>query len=567
MILSPLQRFFRLLQADKKEIRQIYAFAIFSGLISLTLPLGIQSIINLIQAGRMSTSWIILLLVVVAGVALTGLFQYMQMRIIENLQQKLFTRAAFEFAYRIPRIRLEAIYRQYAPELMNRFFDTLSVQKGLSKILIDFSTAAIYIIFGLLVLSFYHPVFIAFSFALLLLVYLIFRFTARKGLETSMRESKFKYRVAHWLEEIAHSKDTFKLSGNPDFVLKQTDTETGGYLEARESHFRILRIQYLMLVVFRILVVSGLLVTGGLLVLNNKMNIGQFVAAEIIVLLIASAVEKLILCLENIYDVLTALEKMGQVTDMELEADSGGLYQELNPGGKSVHIAIDDLTFTYPDYERNILDKVNVQFSHGEKVCIAGGNGSGKSTLLYLVAGLYKVKTGSICFNGLPMGNYNLASLRQSIGNGLSQARIFEGTLQDNISLGREEVGIPEIMKAIENCGLQQFLREQPLGLNTMLGAEGQHLSKSTIQKILLARAIVNSPCLLLLENGLEHLELNERRKIIRYLTAPERPWTLLAVSSDTIMAEHCNRLIIMKNGNIEADGTFQTLKDRLNNK
>lgn len=566
MTLSPLQRFLRLLQSDKKEVRQIYAFAIFSGLISLTLPLGIQSIINLIQAGRMSTSWVILLIVVIIGVILTGLFQYIQMRIIENLQQKLFTRAAFEFAFRIPRIRLEAIYRQYAPELMNRFFDTLSVQKGLSKILIDFSTAAIYIIFGLIVLSFYHPVFIVFSFALILLVYLIFRLTARKGLETSMRESKYKYRVAKWLEEIAHTKDSFKLSGNPDFVLKQTDDETGGYLEARESHFHILRIQYLLLICFRVLVVSGLLIIGGLLVLNNKMNIGQFVAAEIIILLITSSVEKLILSLENIYDVFTALEKMGQVTDLELETDKGESYDILNANNKSAHIEIKDLEFAYPDYPRNIIDKLNIQFSRGEKVCIIGGNGSGKSTLLYLIAGLYQVQSGSICYNGLPMGNYNLASLRQAIGNGLSQARIFEGTLLENITLGRENIGSDMIMEAIQNCGLANFLKDQPQGLNSKLGAQGQHLSKSTIQKILLARAIVNNPCLLLLENGLEYLEANERLKITQYLTAPERPWTLLAVSSDTMMASHCQRVVAMKNGTLYADGDYNTMKHLLSN-
>lgn len=566
MILSPLQRFLRLLQADKKEVRQVYAFAIFSGLISLTLPLGIQSIINLIQAGRMSTSWVILLVVVIIGVALTGLFQYIQMRIIENLQQKLFARAAFEFAYRIPRIRLEAIYRQYAPELMNRFFDTLSVQKGLSKILIDFSTAAIYIIFGLIVLSFYHPVFIVFSFALIILVYLIFRLTARKGLDTSMRESKYKYRVANWLEEIAHTKDSFKLSGNPDFVLKQTDDETSGYLEARESHFHILRIQYLLLIIFRILVVSGLLIIGGVLVLNNKMNIGQFVAAEIIILLITSSVEKLILSLENIYDVFTALEKMGQVTDLELETDNGETYNSLNADSKSVHIEITNLEFAYPDYPRNIIDNLSIQFRKGEKVCLIGGNGSGKSTLLYLIAGLYQVHTGSICFNGLPMGNYNLASLRQAIGNGLSQARIFEGTLLENISLGRGNIGIETIMDAIENCGLAKFLKDQPMGLNTKLGAQGQHLSKSTIQKILLARAIVNNPCLLLLENGLEYLEANERQKITQYLTAPERPWTLLAVSSDSMMASYCQRVVAMKNGTLFAEGDYNTMKHLLSN-
>ena len=210
--LSPLERFVRLLKPDSKEIRNVYVYSIFIGLINLSLPLGIQAIINLIQGGQISTSWIVLLVFVVGSVAIAGILQIFQMRITENLQQKIFTRAAFEFAYRIPRVRLEALYKHYAPELMNRFFDTMSVQKGLPKILIDFSAASLQVIFGLILLSFYHPFFIIFSLILILLVYAIFWLTARRGLETSLLESKYKYKMAHWLEEMARTSTTFKLN-------------------------------------------------------------------------------------------------------------------------------------------------------------------------------------------------------------------------------------------------------------------------------------------------------------------------------------------------------------------
>lgn len=204
--ITPLQRFWRLLKPDKKEITNIYVYAIFSGLVNLSLPLGIQAIINLIQGGQISTSWIVLVVIVIAGIAITGILQIFQLRITENLQQKVFVRAAFEFAYRIPRIKLESLYRHHAPELMNRFFDTVSVQKGLPKILIDFSTATLQVIFGLLLLSFYHPFFILFSLFLVLLVFTIFRVTAQKGLSTSLDESKQKYKMAYWLGRISPYK-------------------------------------------------------------------------------------------------------------------------------------------------------------------------------------------------------------------------------------------------------------------------------------------------------------------------------------------------------------------------
>ena len=178
---TPHQRFWLLLKPDTKEINQVYTYSFFKGVIALSLPIGIQSIINLIQGGRISTSWILLIAIVIIGIALGGYMQLMQMRITENIQQNIFTRAAFDFTYRIPRIKLEALYNQYAPELMNRFFDVLAIQKSLAKIIIEFSTAILQILFGLILLSLYHPFFIIYSLLLIVLVYTIIKLTYKKG--------------------------------------------------------------------------------------------------------------------------------------------------------------------------------------------------------------------------------------------------------------------------------------------------------------------------------------------------------------------------------------------------
>ncbi|MBN8697858.1 MAG: ABC transporter ATP-binding protein, partial [Bacteroidetes bacterium] len=344
---TPYQRFWLLLKPDQKEIYQVYTYAFFKGAIALSLPIGIQSIVNLIQGGQVSTSWMVLVGIVVLGIAMGGYMQLMQMRITETIQQKIFTRAAFDFTYRIPKIKLESIYKHYAPELMNRFFDVLTLQKSLAKIIIDFSTAILQIIFGLILLSLYHPFFIIFSLLLIILVYGIIKYTAKKGLETSLNESKYKYKVVSWLEELARSKDSFRLSGNTNLPEIKTDERVEGYLTYREDHFKVLKMQYILLLAFKVIIALGLLVVGGLLVLDQQMNIGQFIASEIIILLVIDSSEKIILNLENIFDILTSLEKVGQVTDLELENldQNSSLDHTLD---KALKVEIKNISFAYP---------------------------------------------------------------------------------------------------------------------------------------------------------------------------------------------------------------------------
>lgn len=561
--LTPLKRFWRLLEPDKKEIKNVYIYAVFAGLVSLSLPLGIQAIINLIQGGQISTSWIVLVVLVILGIGLTGILQVFQLRITEDLQQKIFTRAAFEFAYRIPRIKLETLYKKYAPELANRFFDILTVQKGLSKMLINFSSATLQILFGLILLSLYHPFFILFSFVLVLLVAAIIRFTAQKGLTTSLSESKYKYRIAHWLEELARTNITFKLSGESDIPLKRTNERVEGYLKSRESHFNVLVQQYTLMILFKILIATGLLAIGGVLVFEQQMNIGQFVGAEIIILIVLSSVEKLIMSMETIYDVLTGLEKIGQLTDMELEKRTGTrIEEEQCPEG--LQLDLENITFSYPGHGVETIKDLNLKVKPGEKLMITGANSSGKSTLLSILIGMYDAQNGHLSFNDLPKGNIDLNQLRLLTGNCVDSEQLFEGTLLENISLGRPSATFDNVKWAAKNMGLLEFVRQQPEGFDTMLDPEGRRLPSSVIQKIILARSIAHRPKLLLLKDAFRHLVQPERNEIIDFMTSKENKWTLIAVSSDVHMAKKCDRIALMDKGSIAQEGTFKEMKDEL---
>ncbi len=551
--LTPAMRFWRLLKPDQSEIRNVYVYSVFKALVNLSLPLGIQAIINLIQGGRVSTSWIVLVCIVVLGIIISGILQLLQMRITENLQQKIFARAAFEFSFRIPRVRMEALYRHYAPELMNRFFDIITVQKGLSKLLIDVSTTTLYVVLGLILLSFYHPFFILFSLVLVLLVYSIFRLTLKRGLETSLVESKHKYRLVHWLEELARTNTTFKLAGITHLPQEKADVHVGEYLKARENHFSVLVEQYSLMLAFKAIVSTGLLAIGGILVMNQQMNIGQFVAAEIIIITVLAAVEKLVLSLETVYDVLTSLEKIGEVTDLELEELDGRVITPLDES-KGLAVALQDVRFRYPKEEKAVFDHFNLDIQPGERVLIQGGSSSGKSTLLHIIAGLYDVQQGNVVYDGLPKGNLESSALRCAIGDCLIDEQLFEGTVLENISIGRPNASFDQIQWAVAHLGLTEFIRSLPKGYDSMLEPQGKKLPRSIVQKLLIARSIAVKPRLLILEYPFMNLPDEERNQIIDFLVHPDRPWTLLAVSPSDYLNSKALRVITLEDGKIISD-------------
>lgn len=559
--LSPLQRFFKLLSLDKKEIYYVYMYAIFAGLINLALPLGVQAIIGLIAGGAVSASLIMLVVIVTSATALSGLLVIMQLTVTESIQRRVFARSAFEFAYRIPRLKRSALTKHYPPELVNRFFDTLSIQKGLPKILMDFSTSVLNIIFGLVLISFYHPFFAFFGLALLFILFMIFRITGPGGLQTSLNESKYKYRVAHWLEEMARSINTFKLAGNTPLALRNTDGLVCNYLENRKKHFRILISQYGSIVGFKTLITASLLLLGSFLVIDNQINIGQFVAAEIVVILVMSSVEKLIMSMDTIYDTLTGLEKIGYVTDLPIEDDGGVEFEEID-SGNGMGIKVQNLNFKYEDADMPTLKNISLDIEPGEKISIVGYNGSGKSTLMQLIAGLYSDFQGNINYNGIPFRSLNLESLRRNIGDTSLQENIFDGTIFENISLGNPDIKLEDIMWAAEQVGLNEFVQRLPKGYDTHLKPEGKNMPNSVRARILLARSVAPKPKLLAMESFLNNLEQSDRLSIVDFLTSPERPWTLIAVTDDPYLASKCDRIIIMKDGQIIESGPFDLIQE-----
>ena len=543
------KKLFQLINLEKKEVGYIYFFAILTGLIQLSLPLGIQAIIGLLFGGLLSASLVVLITFVVAGVLMSGIMQIMQMRVTENIQQRIFTRLTFAYAYRIPKIDLISIDNYYLPELVNRFFDTTSLQKGLSKLLLDIPTASIQIIFGLLLLSFYHPAFAVFGFILLLFILIVIYWSGEKGLNSSIEESDYKYKVAHWLEEISRAIKTFKFFQVHQLHMKKIDELTLGYLKARRSHFEVLVFQYRSLVGFKVLITAMMLIIGTLLFLDQKINLGQFIAAEIIIIAVLNSVEKLIISLETVYDVLTAIEKLDNVLQKPHDSEANTMAVQSVEMKHGINLNIRNLSFSFHG-KKMILDGISFDVKAGEKVCLKGAEGSGKTTLIRILSGLYTGYEGQVHVNGIPLHNISANEWRSSIAVFFAQEELFNGTLLENLTLGNENINSEKITEICEMVGLETFINSQKEGYYTVLDPQGQKLSYNVVQKILIARCFLIKPLLLIMENGWQGIEKEFRERILDKLIN-DKSFSLIAISELEELTSACDNVITISEGKI----------------
>ncbi|MHA8051811.1 peptidase domain-containing ABC transporter [Aquirufa sp. ROCK-SH2] len=535
-----------LLKENKKEITSIYLFSILSGLVNLSLPLGVQTIIGLVMGATMVTSIYILIFLVVIGVFLVGLFQVNQMKIIETIQQKIFAHYAFEFADKLPKMDLKLTDKYFIPEKVNRFFDTVNIQKGFAKLLLDIPIASVQIIFGVILLSLYHPLFILLGIVLLLILGGILKFTSKIGIETSIEESNYKYEVVGFFSEMARTLKSFKFSQGSNLNITKTDKNVSGYLQARTKHFQILLFQYKTLIFFKVSLTILMLTLGTYLLVNQQLNIGEFIAAEIVILMIISAVEKLIISLDSAYDVITGLEKIASVTEAPLEKSGNLPVNKVLP----FELAMENFSFQF-EANKKLLDQVSVHIPAGSKVSVSGDEGSGKSLFIRMLTGNYQDFQGNLLVNHIPIQNYDLKSLRLQTGILLHGQEIFGGTVWENISLGQESMTPASIMETARKLGFEDFIKHFPEGFDSKIEPIGKKTPQTIIRKILLLRALTGDKKLLLLEEPWSGLDSKSTERLKAYLLSKDIDATIIVVSNDPEYNAKTDQQITFKNGKI----------------
>ncbi len=538
MLHKYLYKLIHFLHQYRIDINHITFFAFLGGVVELGIPLGIQAIVGFTLGASMVTSIYVLIALVLIAVLISGLLQLKQMSIIERIQQKIYTQFIFQYAEKIPKIDLIASDLFYLPEKINCFIDTHTLQKKITKILIDLPAAAIQIILGIILLTFYNPLFILFGITLLILLFLILKYSSISGFATSIQESNFKYKALAWLQEIGSSVKTFKFNQNNHLHLQRTDQLTISYLTSRTKHFGILMIQFKTLIFFKFIITLLLLSTGVYLLVQQKLTLGQFIASEIVILSIINATEKIIKSLENIYDIVTGLEKLTSIT--ELPSDKNG---NIDFKSESINIQFKNLNFKYDD-NKILFTNLNLEIKNGSLVGISGMEGIGKTTLAKILSGAISHYQGSYQINHIPFENYNKLSLWKNIGLYSVPNEIFSGTILENITVGRNYITEESIINTSIKLGFGELLSAQEYGFQTWIDNQGKNISTSLIKKILLLRTLCNAPKLAILEDPWQGLE--DQKSVKNYILSNANQSTFIIFTNDQEFLGRCHQKFVM---------------------
>ncbi len=508
---TPFQRLRQLLWLDRYDLFVIAIYTVLIGILFLAVPLAAQALVNTIAAGVMLQPLVVLTLAVLCALICGGIFRLLKLGLLEKLQQRIFARIALQLADQLPRLRHDVMSREYAPHLVNRFFDVVTLQKTMAKLLFDGPAASLQVLIGLFVLAFYSPYLLAFDFFIILMVVFIVVVLGLGGLPSSITESYAKYRVADWLEELARCQRGFKMNAVPAFPVQRADDLVLNYVTSRRRHFRVVFRQALGIALFRAVASAGVLAIGGWLVINRQLTLGQVVAAEIIVVGVLEGLDKLIRLLENGYDLLTSLDKIGHLTDLPVERQEGHQLPLVQGGAR---VVCRQVHFAY-EHQPEILAGLDLKLEPGAHISLVGESGVGKSTLAALLCGLLEPAQGLVQINGLDVRDVQLDSLRRAVGLVSDTNEIFAGTVEENILLGRSYITHEDLQWALEFTHLTDELAKFPQGLQTKLITEGRNLSRGQVQRLLIARAIVSRPSLLILDEGFTGIDEKDKLQIL----------------------------------------------------
>ncbi|HRH95729.1 MAG TPA: ATP-binding cassette domain-containing protein [Prosthecobacter sp.] len=558
---SPERRFFRLLKAERQDIITLLIFSVFSGILYLAAPLAVDAVVSNLAFGGQSRPYVqaivVLAIALFGALGLQAVVSGFQYYISDIIQRRIFVRTAADLAYRLPRVKAQSLDEVHAPELVNRFLDVVTAQKSTALLLLDGVNLIFGSLIGMLLLSLYHPLMLMFVVILLALIALSMWLLGKGAVTSSIAESRVKYDVVNWFEEIAAFPFAFKGPGGYQMAYERANHLATEYLARRAGHFRIVMRQIVALLVLSVTAAAVLLILGGWLVVSQQITLGQLVASELIMGTIVTAMAKMGKKLEAWYDAMAAMDKLGHIFDLEIEREDG--EQPLaREGGAEVRAC--EISF---GYHEPLFAKKSFTVTPGSRAAIVGPHGSGASSLLDILFGLRQPSEGHVSIDGLDLRSWYLEALRESVML-LRRNEIVDGTIIENLRLGRVDVGLDEIREALERVGLLDVLLHRPEGLNLRLKVGGAPLSGNQRTRLLLARALVQRPRLLLIDELFDSLDDESFKLLETAILDPSLTWTVILATRDHDVTKRCDQVIELAPCHLNDGTTSQSETQRL---
>jgi ABC-type bacteriocin/lantibiotic exporter with double-glycine peptidase domain len=532
------------LRFEKKILVIIFAYALAIGVFALIVPLTVQELVNTFAYAIQPAMIVTLATVMALTLLVTGAFRVLQLRAVEILFQRLYARIALSLTQQLPRFSDV----EFTPKYANYFMEAELLPRALVAMLADIVNVSVGGAIGMIILVMYHPYFLVFNAVLISGFALVLTILGRGGLKSTMEVSRRHYVTMNWIQDIADNLPHFKATASMPLLLKKTDELVHAYVAARKIRSDILSgTQYKGSVIWQAFGHSGLIAMAGWLLSIGQITLGQFVASEVIVGTLLLNLDIVARRMYAVYYVFTSLHELETLFSLPKDKEQGKLAVPLpDPTVHGVRLTCKDVSFAYANAPP-IFQHFNLEVAPGEKVAIFSTASTGKTTLARVLAGLYAPTSGVIRYNGVDLRDLDTDALNACRGLVLDSAlTLFEGTLEENITMGRP-VQYDDLRWALRFVEMEEEVDTMPLGLRTPVKSGGKGCTTSQMLRLLVARAIVTRPQVLILDSTLHSMQPALRETILRRLCSKEEPWSVIFVSNDPSLSAHVDRRVMLE--------------------
>ena len=533
-----------LFRLERRILALIFSYSLAIGLFSLIVPLTVQELVNTFAFAIQPITIVTLSGIMITGLAFVGAFKTLQYYAVEVLERRVFARITIAMTQQLPRMQFEG----FKPRLANYFLETVLIQRALSVLLVDLINVVVGGAVGMSILVFYHPYFLLFNILLLVGFNIVFFLMSHGGLRTTIDVSHAKYNTLHWIQEISYNLLHFKATDSQPLLMQKSDRLVETYVQARRARFTILARQYLSAVGWQAIVHGGLIATAGWLISIGQLTIGQLVAAEVVVSGLLTNFDAVVKRMGHVYYFMTGLAELDAFFSHPKDQVSAELSAPLpDPAIHGIRLTCKDLAMAHPGVPP-IFEHFDLEATPGEKIGIYASTTLAKTALARVLAGLEPPTHGVIRYNGVDLRHLDPLAINRCRGFILdSQLSLFEGTIEENIVLGRPYVPYADVRWALRFTELEEEIDAMPQGIKTHIRAPGKILAPTHIMRILLARAILAKPQILIFDGILHALQPALRETLIRRLCSKDESWSVVFVSNDPNLTPHVDRRLILE--------------------
>lgn len=534
---APYIRLIELLKLEKQDIFMIILLTVGSGLLAFAIPLAVQSLVNLVTMGGVVQPLVVVSLILFILLCLSGALYLLEYYVVELIQRRIFVRASLQSASDAQQMSVTVTDSQNPLELMNRFFDVSTLQKASYQLLTKGLAAALTAILGSLVLMFYSFYFALVSLFLLLMAWVIVVVLGRVATHSAIEESYAKYNIAAWLESIAYNLNIFKFGSGQDLALAQADHLASDYLVRRRRHFGTLFRQNLLAIIVYAIAGSLMLGLGGWLVMQGQINLGQFVAAELIIFGVLGAFLSFVSKLEYLYDMVAAMDKLAAIHEVSKERQSGhAISMESAP-----ELACKDISYAFSS-QHSVVEHVTFTVKPGASVSILAETGVDRAILADVLVGLRSPTSGHVQVNGLDLRQLDLGTYREKVAY-INHLEILEGSILENLRFGNSS-DLSEIQAVLQSLGLSRRIEQLIEGLSTPLVPRGLPLTRTEQRLLMIARAVLSKPRLVVIDAILDEVDSSALKLASKTLQPTEQPWTLIVLTQSKEVAGHFGTVV-----------------------